>query len=151
MSATYSISELASAAHVAVSTVRYYEREGLLLPDGRTESRYRVYGQRSLVRLRFIRSAQTSGLALSDVKALLSLRDNDTVPCGDVRLLLGRRLEETEQRLADLRHVRALLRSSLEACREQPESGPCRVIRRLDEKAAGEAPDRPRHVRSRKS
>ena len=50
MPGTYTISELAREAEVPASTVRYYERRGLLPPDGRTESNYRVYGARSLER-----------------------------------------------------------------------------------------------------
>ena len=135
MSVTYSIGELATAAGVPASTVRHYEREGLLVPDGRSESNYRLYGERSLDRLTFIRAAQASGLALDDVKQLLAVRDGTTAPCREVQLLLECRLEDTEQRLAHLRRVRSVLRASLSACKVSAARGRCQVIHDLDTSA----------------
>ena len=54
---TYTIGRLAAAAGVPASTVRYYEREGILTPDERTAGNYRQYGERALERLRFSRPA----------------------------------------------------------------------------------------------
>jgi DNA-binding transcriptional MerR regulator len=137
MSRTYSIGELAAAVGLPASTVRYYEREGLLVPDGRTESNYRVYGGRSLDRLTFIRAAQASGLVLDDVKRLLALRDGCAAPCHEVQELLERRLAEAEQRLLDLRRVRSVLRSSLALCKEAEATGRCQVIEDLGRGTAG--------------
>ncbi len=137
MAITYSIGELARAAAVAVSTVRFYEREGLLPPDGRTEARYRVYGARSLERLQFIRAAQGSGLALDDVQRLLALRDGQTAPCREVQVLLEHRLADAERRMADLRRVRTVLRTSLAACKGAEATGRCVVLEDLKQGALG--------------
>ncbi len=59
---TYTIGRLAERAEVPTSTVRYYEQRGLLKPEGRTSSNYRLYGPESLKRLRFVRIAQTSAI-----------------------------------------------------------------------------------------
>ena len=64
--ATYTIGRLAKAADVPVSTVRYYEQRGLMEPDERTRSSYRIYSPEALRRLRFIRAAQSSGFTLKD-------------------------------------------------------------------------------------
>jgi len=52
------ISKLATAADVPPDTIRYYERMGLLPPTGRSGSGYRLYGEQTVERLRFIRGAQ---------------------------------------------------------------------------------------------
>jgi DNA-binding transcriptional MerR regulator len=57
MEIAYTISQLARAAGVPTSAVRYYERIGLLQPHGRTGGNYRLYGKEALERLRFIRAA----------------------------------------------------------------------------------------------
>ncbi|HEX9867840.1 MAG TPA: MerR family transcriptional regulator [Candidatus Tectomicrobia bacterium] len=75
METTYSIGQLARAAGVPTSTVRYYERIGLLHSDARTAGNYRRYGQETLEYLRFIRAAQRTGFTLEDITALLQLRD----------------------------------------------------------------------------
>ena len=100
------------------STVRYYERSRLLRPDGRTEGNYRVYSPEALGRLRFIRAAQAIGLALTDITTLLDFRDGRTAPCREVQTLIEERLSELKKRLVELRHVQAVLHSSLRMCRK---------------------------------
>jgi DNA-binding transcriptional MerR regulator len=146
---SYSIGELAAAAGVAASTLRYYERAGLLPADGRSESNYRIYGQRSLERLRFIRAAQGAGLALEDVKHLLALRAGGMGPCREVRDLLQRRLAEAEQRLLDLRRVRSALRASLATCEQAEPAGRCQVFADLERGHLGAPRPAPRASRKR--
>lgn len=135
MSAVYTIGRLAEAAGVPVSTVRYYERRKLLLPEQRTRSRYRVYGPAALHRLRFIRAAQEAGFTLGDIARLLALRDGQADACGEVQEIIAARLERLEQELARLRRVRRVLRETLEWCREPGREGRCEAIARLDQRA----------------
>ena len=82
MSTSYKIGQLAKQAGVPTTTVRYYERRGLLCPAARAGSgAYRTYGDDELEQLRFIRAAQASGFALDDAGILLGLRDGQTTPC----------------------------------------------------------------------
>lgn len=131
MSGTYSIGALAKAADVPTTTVRYYERRGLLSPDGRSRAKYRVYSESSLERLRFIRSAQTTGFTLEDIGALLELRDEGSGGrCRtEVRSMIARRLADTEAKLADLDRVRAVLLDADAAC--EASKGPCPVMAKL--------------------
>jgi len=81
----FTIGQLASTAGVPSSTVRYYERQGLLSPDGRTGGNFRVYDGESLRRLRFIRTAQSTGFRLKDIQRLLEMRGGSSGSCCDVR------------------------------------------------------------------
>jgi len=47
--------KVAKAGGVNIQTVRYYERCRLLVPDGRTESDYRLYPPEAVRIIRFIR------------------------------------------------------------------------------------------------
>ena len=71
--ASFTIGQLARAATVPTSTVRFYERRGLLKPDARTSSNYRMYSARAAERLKFIRAAQATGFSLKDVREMLAL------------------------------------------------------------------------------
>ena len=59
------IGQLATQAGVAIDTVRYYERQGLLPPPQRRASGYRQYDNQDISRLRFIRRAKDLGLGFS--------------------------------------------------------------------------------------
>lgn len=125
------IGELAKAAAVPTTTVRYYERAGLLVPEARTGGNYRSYGPQSLERLRFIRSAQGAGLSLADVAELIRLTGGDEKLCGDVQTILLARIKEVDQKLLDLKQVRDQLATTLETCSCAPQGGLCQEIDRL--------------------
>lgn len=110
------IGELAGAAGVPTSTVRFYERVGLLKPDARTGSNYRAYSQGTARRLKFIRAAQASGFSLKDIREMLALTHSDDPPCAEVAALIGRRLEDVRQRLRELRRVDRALSVALKSC-----------------------------------
>ncbi len=139
----YTIGQLAVAAGVPTTTVRYYERRRLLRPMSRSGSGcYRMYGAEELERLRFIRAAQGSGFALEDVAMLLALRDGETEPCRDVQAVIETRLGDVEARLKDLRHVERVLRTSLKMCQEHEREGRCEVIDTLSVASSGSRPRR---------
>ena len=151
MEPRYTIGRLAREAGVPASTVRYYERSRLLQPDGRTEGNYRVYGPGALERLRFIRAAQVIGLTLEDITTLLDFRDGRTAPCREVQTLIEERLSELKKRLVELRHVEAVLHSSLQMCRRTELRGRCEVIEKLKVAASSPSASSPRRASSRKS
>ena len=122
------IGRLAKAGSVPASTIRYYERAGLLEASGRTEGNYRVYGPGELERLRFIRAAQAVGFTLVDISELLNFRDGEEDPCGDVQEIIGDRLGELDQRLKDLKRLKTVLNAYLKRCRADNEDGHCEVI-----------------------
>lgn len=124
------IGELAEAAGVPTSTVRYYERAGLLKPSARSPSNYRLYSESDLERLRFIRAAQATGFTLDDVTKLLR-----PAPCSTVQHLIEDRLDEVAARMKELRHVQKVLRAALAECRGHASTGRCKVVDDLSAKA----------------
>ena len=131
MSTTYTIGNLAKAAAVPVSTLRYYERAGLLVPGDRSAGNYRLYDPADLKRLRFIKAAQATGLTLDDVRVLMSLENDATHVCDEVQELIGRRLADVAKRLKDLKHVQKVLRASLDLCQSGSHEDHCQVIEHL--------------------
>lgn len=131
MSGRYTISQLAHAADVPTTTLRYYERVGLIEPEDRSAGNYRLYTDESLRKLKFIRAAQAIGFTLDDVKSLLSAQEGEVPSCRDVQELIEERLADIEAKLKDLRHVRKVLKASLEKCRTTVQTGCCHVIETL--------------------
>ncbi len=114
------IGELAKTAGVTPDTIRYYEREGLLPSPQRTESGYRDYGPGVMDDLLFIKKAQALGLKLSDVREVLEISSGGKPPCEHVRATVSARLVEVEERLRELRALRATLRETLERLDRAP-------------------------------
>ena len=124
----YTISQLARAASVPTSTLRYYERVGLVCPTGRADNNYRVYTRETLQRIHFIRAAQATGLTLDDVRTLLALNDGEMALCQDVQPLIAKRLGEVSQRIKEMRQIQHLLKSMLTQCHEQESDAPCHIV-----------------------
>lgn len=127
----FTISHLAEKAGIPTSTVRYYERIGLVEPEDRSAGNYRLYSRASLEKLKFIRAAQAIGFTLDDTRALLADESGSAPKCGAVQGLIEDRLADVEQRLKDLRHVRKILKASLTQCRQQKKSDCCHVVQSL--------------------
>ena len=95
------IGQLAKLGNVTTSLLRYYEREGLLEPVGRTQSGYRHYSTDSLNHLRFIRRAQRYGFSLSDIKLILgAAHEADAV--NDIKAIAEQRFIDIERRVTKM-------------------------------------------------
>ncbi len=135
MSQFFTIGELAGAAGVPTSTVRYYERQRILKPSRRSASNYRLYTEEDVHRLRFIRAAQATGFTLKDVTELLR-----PAPCGKVQKLIEQRLDTVAARTKELRHLQKVLKASLQTCRRHANSGRCGVIDMISASAQARRP-----------
>jgi DNA-binding transcriptional MerR regulator len=131
MTDSYTIGQLARRVGVPTSTVRYYERRGLVAPERRTRGNYRLYDEDALDRLRFVRSAQAAGFTLADITALLQFRDGDLAPCGEVQALTRARLDSVAAQIDELHHVQRILRRWLRVCRDAQRTGRCGVLEGL--------------------
>ncbi|MFW2403712.1 MAG: MerR family transcriptional regulator [Gammaproteobacteria bacterium] len=96
------IGELAKRASVSTSLLRYYEKEALLKPSGRTESGYRLYAPAAERTLRFIRSAQRYGFSLHDIKLILGATSDGGESETDIRELAEQRFMDIERRVTEM-------------------------------------------------
>ncbi|GIX50525.1 MAG: Cd(II)/Pb(II)-responsive transcriptional regulator [Limisphaera sp.] len=119
------IGELARATGTTPDTLRYYERVGLLPAPRRTAAGYRLYDDRALSRVRFIRKARRLGLSLQEIRSVLGQRARGQLPCGLVVRFAERHLEQIERELAGLTAVRNALRQQLSRWRRNRTSDRC--------------------------
>lgn len=115
------IGDVASRARVATSTIRYYERIGLLTADARTsgQRRYRVGTLRKLV---FIGMLQDAGLALGDIGGIL-----DAADAAEWKAIVNRRLETLDTEIATLIRARSYLSGALLCRFDHPATG-CSIM-----------------------
>jgi len=124
------IAGLAREGGVGVETIRFYQRRGLLpTPDRWSRDGFgggiRRYGDDDVRRLKFIRSAQTAGFTLDQIKELLSLDAGDDR--ARARELAATRLAALDRTINGLEQARAGLRRLAGAC-ASTDVGPCPII-----------------------
>lgn len=118
--------QLAHAAGVALSTVRFYERQGLVAPARRSAAGYRFFAPDAARRVRFIRRAQDLGFTLREVRDVLRLSDQpELIAFGDVADQVAAKLDELDERIGDLQRVRSALATLVATGPVHPE---CPVI-----------------------
>lgn len=125
-----SIGKLGQAAGVKVPTIRYYEEIGLLPEAERTAGNQRLYSQRALERLRFIRHSRELGFSLEAIRDLLSLSDRPDQSCEAADLIARAQLGEVQARIARLTALKAELERMVEQC-AGGQIRDCRVIEAL--------------------
>src|SRR5438105_2930375 len=92
---TMKIGEIATRSGVGIETIRYYERERLLLEPERRPSGYRQYDESSLERLEYIRRAKELGFTLAEIRELLDLSFAAHAGCDHIR-------QRAEAKVADI-------------------------------------------------
>jgi DNA-binding transcriptional MerR regulator len=114
------IRELATKSGVPVRTVRYYADRRLISPAGRSDGGYRMFDERALRELRFVRRGQRLGLSLAEIKPLLRATEQGE-PSKVLRAKLVKQLGVVDERLAELSAVRHELQALVTST-----EGPCR-------------------------
>jgi DNA-binding transcriptional MerR regulator len=124
------IGQAAAEVGVATSTLRYYERRGLVVADARASGQRR-YGPATVRRLVFVQMLQDAGLSLDDIQGVLDSQDN-----AGWKEIARERLTRLDDELDRLQRSRDLLAGAL-LCRFDHPLDECRVMnleidRRLD-------------------
>lgn len=124
------IGEVAKQVGLNPKTIRYYESLGLLSEPERTESGYRVYTEKDIERLGFIKGGKALGLALSEIKDILEAWNEGDSPCGHVSSLLETKIDDLDRRIAEMTTFRDRLRAYKRDVDARPPSPdmPCRHI-----------------------
>jgi DNA-binding transcriptional MerR regulator len=99
---TLTIGQVAKRGNVSTSLLRFYEKEGLLEPVGRSASGYRLYSPDSVRHLRFIRKAQRYGFSLNDIKLMRGAAHDSKVSKHDIRNIAEQRFLEIERRVTEM-------------------------------------------------
>ena len=128
------IGELARHADVRVSTIRYWERRGILAPGARGIRGQRRYDDAALDRVAFVRLAQEGGLTLSEIRGLLHGFPAATAAASRWRSVRAAKLSAIDGRIRALRAARRHLRATISCrCADLDECGRrARSARRRD-------------------
>lgn len=129
---TLTIGTAAQVAGVNVETIRFYERRGLIAQPLKPNEGYREYSPETVSRIRFIRRAQEIGFSLREIEELISLRADPHADCGDVREKARAKLDIVDQKIAELKRVRAALNEVISACPGRGALRACSILEALE-------------------
>ena len=110
------IGELSKTTGCSIQTIRYYEKEGLLSTPERTEGNYRLYGERALKELEFIKHCRSLDIPLTDVKRLMELKNKPEESCASVNKLIAQQLALVNNRMRELKALKAELQQMASLC-----------------------------------
>jgi len=128
------IGHIAKQTGLSVDAIRFYERNKLLAAPIRSEGGFRLYSSDDLTALRFIRSLQTLGFSLNEIREFVSLRTNDLRACSAVRSMLDHKLRDIHAKRIALAQLEDELKAALTKCNSQlrrrlgKKNGSCPVL-----------------------
>jgi Cd(II)/Pb(II)-responsive transcriptional regulator len=131
MPKTYRIGELASHLSVAIETIRYYEKEGLLPQPARSEGNYRLYSDAERQRLGFILHCRALDMTHEEIRNLLRLRDAPERGCAEVNAVLDAHIGHVADRMRVLRSLQGQLKDLRARCEAPGTSKECGILQGL--------------------
>ncbi len=117
MSATYSISDLSRELDVTTRTIRFYEEQGMLLPERRGQER--IYSAKDKTTLKLILRGKRIGFSLAECKELIELYDPETGNQKQLQTFMDKitqRRAQLEQQLLDIQQMQLELDTAEERC-----------------------------------
>ena len=114
--ARFNIGEAASRSGVSAKMIRHYESLGLLPSVDRTESGYRLYGEKEVHTLRFIKRSRDLGFGMPEIAELLKLWQNRRRSSAEVRRVASRHVANLDQRIAEMEEMRHTLQHLIDCC-----------------------------------
>lgn len=126
------IGALSKRTGVKVTTIRYYERAGLMPHPPRSEGDRRLYSRQHERRLSFIKHGRELGFEMDDIRALLRLADRPEMSCDEADHIARRHLDDVTAKIERLERQRTELRRMAAECARGTVAH-CRVIDTLSD------------------
>ncbi|NOH81648.1 Zn(2+)-responsive transcriptional regulator [Vibrio sp. RE86] len=113
----FQIGELAKRCKVTADTLRFYEKNQLINPAGRSESGYRLYNEENQNQVSFILKAKDLGLSLDEIRELLEIKLEATEhSCAEVKAITTAKLNVIDDKINELTRIRTALKKINDAC-----------------------------------
>jgi Cd(II)/Pb(II)-responsive transcriptional regulator len=123
------IGEVAEKLGIAVETIRFYEKEGLLCAPERTTSNYRIYARHHLKDLAFVVFCRSIDISLDDIKDLLALKHSPNESCEPINEVIDEKLLEINRRMNQLHALKVELERLRAKCMGNGTVGECEIVR----------------------
>ena len=118
----YTISDVSKIMHLPVSTIRYYDKEGLLPFLKRKDSGYRIFTDADIQMLQVIECFKSTGMPIKDIRRFVDLvKEGDSSLPERYQLFLERKkavrlqMEQLQKQMEIIEHKCSYYRAAVEA------------------------------------
>jgi DNA-binding transcriptional MerR regulator len=95
------------------SAIRYYDNQGLLGEVQRRSNNYRVFDEKDIEKLLFIRKARVLGFELEEIKRILLLKEKGVPPCNYVSQRIQEKISFIKTEITRLEEEKQILEKHL--------------------------------------
>lgn len=106
----YSIGEVSARTGIAISTLRYYDREGMFPGMERSTGGIRVFSDTEINTLRVIECLKTSGMSIREIKEFLRWCQEGDASLQQRKEMFHKRLEEVKKQIDELQKTMNILK-----------------------------------------
>lgn len=125
------IGEISKLFKIPRETIRFYEREGLMLAPNRNDNNYRSYSENHVERLRFIKNCRSFNMSHREIKKLLELVDNNKNDCKLVEEVIISQLSNIRDNIKKLKQLERDLVTLQDHSSEININDKCGIIKNL--------------------
>ena len=106
----YSIGEVADRTNIPISTLRYYDREGLFPSMKRSSGGVRIFSDKELDSIRIIECLKVSGLSIQEIKRFLDWCQEGNTSLQNRRDLFYERRDAVVKQMEELEKTMDILK-----------------------------------------
>ena len=106
---TYSIKEISEMTGLPASTLRYYDKQGLLPSLKRNANNVRIFDDDDLRTLKLIECLKKSGLSIKDIKEFIDAVEQGDKSLGKRLKIFKKRREFLKRELKDLQEILSVM------------------------------------------
>ena len=123
--------QAARIAGIKISTLRYYERQGIIAAQSRSAAGYREFTDVQVRQLKFIKRAQKLGFSLAEIRSFFALSSKRTLLNQDVLRMGQAKLTDLDRRIQALSNMRAALDGLLSNVCDVSAAVECPIVKSL--------------------
>jgi DNA-binding transcriptional MerR regulator len=105
MQVSYSIGEVSQTTNIPISTLRYYDREGMFPKLARSNGGIRVFSEKEVATIKVIDCLKNTGMPIKDIKNFLDWGEEGDASLQKRQQLFHERLEEVTKQMAALQET----------------------------------------------
>ena len=127
------IGKASKLSDLTVKATRYYANIDLVKPKQDSQTGYRNYTEKDVLKLKFIGKARSFNFSIDECRDLLSLYENENRPSKDVKKITLEKISEIDKKLNDLKTLRKELSHLANNCHGDDRPN-CPILEALSKK-----------------